>query len=33
MKLVGFDDKAKIKVIKEVRAGTGLGLRGGEGGR
>ena len=27
VKLVGFDDKAKIKVIKEVRAVTGLGLK------
>jgi len=27
MKLVGFDAKAKIKVIKEVRAITGLGLK------
>ena len=27
LKLVGFDAKAKIKVIKEVRALTGLGLK------
>lgn len=27
VKLVGFDDKAKIKVIKEVRAIAGLGLK------
>ena len=27
LKLVGFDDKAKIKVIKEVRAIAGLGLK------
>ena len=27
VKLTGFDDKAKIKVIKEVRALTGLGLK------
>lgn len=27
LKLVGYDDKAKIKVIKEVRAITGLGLK------
>lgn len=27
LKLVGFDAKAKIKVIKEVRAMTGLGLK------
>ena len=27
VKLTGFDDKAKIKVIKEVRAITGLGLK------
>ena len=27
LKLTGFDDKAKIKVIKEVRAITGLGLK------
>jgi ribosomal protein L7/L12 len=27
LKLVGFDAKAKIKVIKEVRAITGLGLK------
>ena len=27
MKLTGFDAKAKIKVIKEVRAITGLGLK------
>ena len=27
VKLVGFDAKAKIKVIKEVRAITGLGLK------
>ena len=27
IKLVGFDDKAKIKVIKEVRALAGLGLK------
>lgn len=27
IKLVGYDDKAKIKVIKEVRAITGLGLK------
>jgi len=27
IKLTGFDDKAKIKVIKEVRAMTGLGLK------
>lgn len=27
LKLVGYDEKAKIKVIKEVRAITGLGLK------
>lgn len=27
LKLIGFDDKSKIKVIKEVRAITGLGLK------
>ena len=27
LKLVGFDDKSKIKVIKEVRAISGLGLK------
>ena len=27
LKLVGYDDKAKIKVIKEVRAIAGLGLK------
>jgi large subunit ribosomal protein L7/L12 len=27
LKLTGFDDKAKIKVIKEIRAITGLGLK------
>ena len=27
LKLTGFDAKAKIKVIKEVRAITGLGLK------
>ena len=27
LKLTGYDDKAKIKVIKEVRAITGLGLK------
>jgi large subunit ribosomal protein L7/L12 len=27
LKLVGFDAKAKIKVIKEVRAIAGLGLK------
>ena len=27
LKLVGFDDKAKIKVIKEIRAIAGLGLK------
>ena len=27
MQLSGFDDKAKIKVIKEVRAISGLGLK------
>jgi large subunit ribosomal protein L7/L12 len=27
LKLVSFDEKAKIKVIKEVRAITGLGLK------
>ena len=27
MKLTGFDAKGKIKVIKEVRAITGLGLK------
>lgn len=27
LKLVGFDDKSKIKVIKEVRSITGLGLK------
>merc|ERR1719235_2824188 len=27
VKLVSFDDKSKIKVIKEVRAITGLGLK------
>lgn len=27
LKLLGFDDKAKIKVIKEVRAISGLGLK------
>ena len=27
VKLTGFDDKSKIKVIKEVRALTGLGLK------
>jgi large subunit ribosomal protein L7/L12 len=27
LKLVGFDDKSKIKVIKEIRAITGLGLK------
>lgn len=27
LKLTGFDDKSKIKVIKEVRAITGLGLK------
>jgi len=27
LKLKGFDDKSKIKVIKEVRAITGLGLK------
>ena len=27
LKLTGFDDKAKIKVIKEVRAIAGLGLK------
>ena len=27
MRLVGFDAKAKIKVIKEVRAIAGLGLK------
>jgi len=27
LKLVSFDDKSKIKVIKEVRAITGLGLK------
>jgi ribosomal protein L7/L12 len=27
IKLVGFDEKSKIKVIKEVRTITGLGLK------
>ena len=27
LKLIGYDDKSKIKVIKEVRAMTGLGLK------
>ena len=27
VKLLGFDDKAKIKVIKEVRSVAGLGLK------
>lgn len=27
LKLLGFDDKSKIKVIKEVRAISGLGLK------
>ena len=31
LKLVGFDAKAKIKVIKEVRTMASLGLKGGQG--
>lgn len=27
LKLTGFDEKAKIKIIKEVRSITGLGLK------